>query len=736
MARGPTADDPTEMAFVSRVLEDTQRDSIEDEVALLVDARGSHHWAAVVWALMKSRGGLSRGDLPNVRRRLAALDSSFRDGLEDFVNALVAGGHLRQPTSKVTYAHPRVELGLVSAMRTKVGTAEHALSSLVTALVGLDTTTDRRGSETAAHVFAAMVTASPRWDDVTREARAAIDRWLDHSLMQEAEDYASMMRLAATVGSDASIPARLARWFRPAASGAGFFMRSWSAPKHPEEWYESVRAHPCTARICDQFIRKVLTVESRGYPTRMPEHIDRLAVGLDSAYMSAAMSVVRKGYEPNVDVIAFGAMRSRQNREALLAAALEARSRTQFQPFDEKERWASDDGHHNDDWGEHLADDEGASADQILDAYVAATRKDVGWQHLASHKHLHDLASTWIRLLSGTPSEDQSDDELQAVIGIAWGQAIESSVWSLARDVWRPSLERPLLSRIRAGHADRAIRMSAALCALVSAPRLLVDAAKELAFAGQMIELLKLAFDVWSSVVGAPGRKSKIRKYMRFVKELPSPCGEIARAFTSHSGLRHSQFGPDGTEVILRAIDQSDEDLHALLVWLATANGHVRPEEIQRVIACVDRPERARIGLRAAIDAGLWDLVEPAVSHPRADVRQHAFEALVSRSGGIVQASLLKLANDPGSRVRQALVDALAVTSSPGGRGQLDALTRLCADEWSRHSVPSHEDSVYPIARRAADSVAAFPSIPPEYATQILNVATETSDSSVQDKLS
>lgn len=725
---GPSEDDKSETNFVARVLHETQRDSIEQEVKALVETRHAVHCAAVIWGLMTARGGLSRGDLPGIRRGLMTQDQSFRTGLEELVNALIAGGSLRQPSSDVTYAHPRVEAGLVGAMRTKSGVTEDALLALTNALVRMDKGQSGRGTETAAKVYAAMVTASPRWGEVSEEVGAAIDKWLEVALGQDAEDYASLLRLAATVGSEHSIPAEVARWLRPASSGAHFFMRNWKVPSQTDEWYAAARAHPATKAICERFIRHVMTVETRGYPKRISEYMDRFVEGLDEAWCNAGFAVVPRGYAPNVEAIAFGAMRFAPTREPLMLAALDIVLATHSSIEPDADHWSYIDGHFNGDYGDSFGDhDDDHSAQELVSAYVVATRRDVGWQALATHARLPDLCSFWLDELRWVDAEEVCDEEMMTVFDAVRGLPLEAAAWALLEDKWRPVFEARMRTRLCEGHDDADVRQTVVRCALKQAATLLDEQARALSSARDEVRLLELAFDAFWSVMQAAGRKKRMHHYHGFARSLPDPFSEVALAFTPYDKLRRTQLSIAGRELVVAMLGRHDGYLRVFLVWLATVNGLGSREAIRNAIIDSEASSEAIVGLRAAIAIELWDVVGEALTHPRADVRQLAFEATVEHNHGVVPSSMFGLVADQGHRVRRALVDALASQPERG----LDVLTRLCSDTWSEHSVPDHEDPSYPIALRAAKAIGQLDKIPAEYTEQLLKAALETSDSKV-----
>lgn len=735
----PVADHDSEGDFVTAILRETQTHSIETEIGRLIQARQAVHCASVIWALLAARGGLSRNDIPGIRRALSAQDPAFREGLEELLNALLAGGYLRQSGSEVIYAHPRVEGSLMAAMRAKPGHAEDTLSALAIVLVRMDRGRGSVGVQTAARVFEATLSANIAPDYIDEEVQTAIDAWLEAALSEKGgtraghdeAGYPSLLTLAAATGSAQCMAAEVARWLRPVRVGGHFFMRSWKRPRRSDDWYRMVGGYPFTKVICERFLREVLTAETRGYPKELVEEMDRLSLGLEDAWRDAALAVVDKGYMSNVYAIALGAMRSIQHREQLLAAALAILPSTPDPDPDERD-WAYVDGHYDGDYGDDSSpDDDGFCATELLSAYVAATRRDNGWLLLVTHPQALALREPWVDEIRQVDTSEVGDEEMTTLLGAVSDTRLEVRLWSSLTQSWRPRLADTLAARLMRTDGDADLRGAAIRCALMNAPEML--ALEVRARAAHPHLLVQLAYEAFACVSSSYMRKRELRRYRAFARELPGAFSELAMAFTTYQKLRHTRLSQEARSLVLHTLqnqkicknDVQKGALRAFLLWMAAVNGFASEEAIAQALFGTQDHEEAQVLVRAAIEMQVWPLVEQALRHPRADARKLAFEALVQHNEGEVPALALDLVNDDGSRVRLALVQAL----SKHPERFVEALVSLCTDTWSHSVGLAGDDSSYPIAQHAAKALARLTVMPEEYVEPLVQIALATSDS-------
>lgn len=729
LRQGAKPKDKDEDTFVARVLEETQRGAIEEEVKRLVKQNHCVPAAAIVWALLAARGHISREDLPTIRRGINRRFNAIGDTLEDLVNMLVAGGTLRQPHDVVTYAHPRVENGLLRAMRSAESETEEALNHLATALVTVPSLIARGGIETAAHLLLAMETAKLSTDVLVDEVRDAIDAWLETQLQQDQERYASMLRLAAQVGSEKSVPAEISRWLEVTSSGRGFFLRNWKPGERTEEWYAKARAHPATQAICDRMIRLVLTVQSRGYPKKLATYLDRITDGLDDAWLVASDAVITSDANSNVMAIAFGAMRRAKTRAPLLQKALDYRRAETPPKYDpETDHWPYVDGHFNDDIEPYFdGSDEGFGARELVSSFVEWTHEEAGWQALASHPDLQDIAWAWVETLRSLDVEEIDPDELISLVGFVWGSPLEGEFWrSINVGVW-PCLDASLEARLLEGHDNERLRLEATRFAMLRSPRTLAKVSQQLLSGGRHDRLIELIYDTKSGTMHAKESPEEVAAYRALEQSLPEPFREIARSLTPLNELESTLLSAAALEIIAPLLEFHEGDPRVLLVWIAAVNHRADEEVLRRTLFASTSADEAEVSVRAAEVAECWSVVRDALSHPRGRARALAVQVLARPGMSAPPEALFQLVSDPSHYVRRSLVDAIA--ARPPLR--VADLVTLCADTWAEHSSAPDQGNDYPIAVAATEVLSTLAPLPPEFNVPLIEVALETEDDAV-----
>jgi hypothetical protein len=732
LALGASPADKNDGEFMTRSLDATLNSSIEVEVSAMILARGDVHWAAIIWGLMKAWSGFSREDIPLIRPRLARLDSMFRDGLEDLVNFMVAGGTLRQHGRRVTYTHPRVELGLKSAMQEQPGATERALSCLLSALITLDTGKEARWTAAAANIVAAIKDASAQWDVEYADVQGKLDDWLREQLAKEAGDYAGLLKLSAIVASVDSTPGKIGKWLRPSGGGGGYFMHRWTPKNHPDHWYLQLHSDPLTHRVCEQFIRKVLPVETRSYSRAFVDNAVRLSNDLMLPYRDACLAVMdEERFILNSDVIAYGAMRYKDNREPLMREALVAaiaRSK-RATVRDEEEYWAGVDGHLSGAYWEYPEDEEGANAVCVVEEFISAVRDDSGWSALALDERSPQLLEFWIHKLESTPAEHITDDELLGVLAIAKDHSSEAEAWRLAHSHWRTALAAPLKVQLWSRHPNHSVRIAAGRCALVYAQSDLLLVTGRLASEGNITGVVELLFDLSIGSGQGPNGNGMQESFHDLVGQLDTAFGEVVSSWAEGERLQEARLSPHALQLVLGVVHKVKGVLQAQLCRIAAVNGTILRELINEILWDATDIERALLALRAAVAAELWEFVEPALHHPRADIREKAFRSLAAQGRYISPSAILELATDKGSRVRLALVEALATRSD---MSDLAAVVMLCRDEWSE-DIPNFDENVdCPIAVKAAKIVYGYGAIAPRFTATLLETAESHPDHDVR----
>jgi len=288
--------------FFHRLLELAQRDAVESVVVRALSSIDTCGTSAIVWALLAACGQFDRSRLHPLQRALRVFDRALGHGLDRLVDRMVAARHLRQPARTIAFAHPSVRQGFESFVRDNWGQSAFAIETLISAVVQLPAAHRDWGMETAARVFRVGLKFAGRLEinqrfEIDRISQDAIDAWLDDRLMDTRSTLMPLLELASEVGSDASIPSRVARWLlKGTQRGAAFFVSNWQPPVLDDTWYETVSQSPLAAEVAGRFIREELGFDQGNYGTGFAKRLDRFAPNLTAAYLGAARPIVGNGF--------------------------------------------------------------------------------------------------------------------------------------------------------------------------------------------------------------------------------------------------------------------------------------------------------------------------------------------------------------------------------------------------------------------------------------------------------
>jgi hypothetical protein len=316
-----------EREYIERCLSEAHQGSIESSILNNVRIRQDWRWAAVVWGLFKARARQSFTVLPSIQSGLTKCDGAFEDGLEPYVDFLVAGHNLRQTESSLAYYHPRVELGLEQALNEKPELSSRTIRYLVEILIAQDARYGGDWGREGAAQLVGAARAEPKLDlDLSAQTQEQLDEWICARVSSTGADFEDDLKLAAAVGSSACAPAELARWLTNTrtedASDASWFFDVWSPTPATAEWYNAISKDPATKTICEAFIRRLLPRRHGSFPDDFTEHIGRLSSDLVPAFRDAALSIVQDGFNPNGDTILNGALADLDGFEPVVCAAI------------------------------------------------------------------------------------------------------------------------------------------------------------------------------------------------------------------------------------------------------------------------------------------------------------------------------------------------------------------------------------------------------------------------------
>ncbi len=615
-----------------------------------------------------------------------------------------------------------------------LGRSARLLRILTHSLVQLDDSGGDWGRTSAANLMRAIRALDDFPVVYEGSVHAAIDAWLISRLSVSDEGFSTGLQLAAEIGSDACIPARLARWLLHTNTNSDAWFRDWSPLSVSPEWYTEVAGDLLTPHICERFIRSVLGTFWTTYPDQFVDHIMRLAPGLSGAFLGAAEDLLGSSGNWNASVIARGcacdldgfgavALRASEQLDALDVSA------------DDAEQLKVLNGEYDDDYEDFLSHaNERANARLLLTTYVEAVRVRRGWKALEEHVQRAPFRQAWLE--GASAARGVSEAEAFALMAAVKDTVDEAALWRLLADCWHPVLESMLMARVQQGLGDD-VEIAALVCSVRHCPHGITSVVESLCDAHAWPRVLALAHNLSRAwILGETDRPALEAVAARLVSKLPAIVGAVADALFCLRGTR-SKLAHESV-ALLHSLDVRTN--HALLL----AQAQLLADSAEDIAASIDillsaptvSPdviERAVQAVGLAIETSRWPIVERSLKHRFADVRRAALEALAERTDGPLTPELLDLARDPGNRVRFALVAVLEARRYPE---HVDTLVVLAADTWERVTRRYSEDSAeYPIARRAA-KLLSEPSELPKPAYQVAaRIAKETDDYIVRDYL-
>lgn len=729
MQTGPNVGEEDHV-FFRRLLELAQRDAVEGVVFRTLSSIDTCGTSVIVWALLAARGQFDRGRLHPLQRALRELDRALGDCLDRLIDRMVAARHLRQPARTIAFAHPSVRQGFEAFAKDNWGQSESAIETLIAALVQLPPAHSGWGFETAARVFEVTRSFARRADvdqtfDIAASSQESIDAWLGDSLMDRTSKFAPLLELASEVGSDASIPSRVARWLlKGTQRGGSLFVHNWQPPVFDEAWYDTVSASPFAAKVAERFIREQLGFDRGNYGSGFAKRLDRFAPNLTPAYHDAARQMVGNGFELNADAVAAGAVRDLNGFESVVQAALDdlvSIHRKHAQSGREKWR-AIEDGerdHAVKEATQSSHERDGYTSGVFVDAYVRQLRAEGRWLVLANHPRIAELVRAWSQAIVMSPGP-VDEDELRAIVAAGKDMDDEPNTWAAVREHWCVALESALFARIASVPSAVDLRDELTLTALKVAPNALITAFQvNCEQFGRQAMLL-------TSMQRARQRlgKNSHAKLRPVVGALPNELKEIFNAFPTK---KRKARAVNGSTLALLTGCPSQLDAEALdlvVPVISESRGDASPA-IAQWLTIASRQEHAVSATEAAIAIGDITLVQAALRHQRADARRAALLYLAPALPDPLPPTILAMASDPGSRVRRALADLLAERPHPD---HLKTLLTLMYDTWSSAESYYDEAPSFDIARAAVVALAENDPLSDAIGDSLVDLANTTVD--------
>lgn len=722
-------------AFFRRILGLAHREAVEGVVVSYLNASDQGGAAAIIWALLTARSQFDRSQLIALNRQLRPADPALVDGLEKLVNRLVATRHLRQPGQTVSFSHPSVRAGFEIFIKENWSRSEAALRSQISALTQLGGSQRDWAMETAARSLKAIADLLAGAKNIDTEftadsaCRASIDAWLEESLVDPQADFRPVLQLASDVGTHASTPSELARWFiKGIRRGGQWFKDDWQRPTFDDAWYARVSADRRSFIIADRFVREQLPQDRDGFGDDFASNLDRIATGLTPAFLAAALKMVSSGFEKNVGAVAIGAVRELNRYEAVLEAALdELASINRSKEREGKERWrAIEDGecdHAYEEGYQSQHEEDGWAAGAFVEVYVEHTRSLGRWRTLAEHTRASELSRAWAKDIART-NGSVSVGEFRAVLAVTRSSEYEDDAWEAVREHWHPSLAFDLEQRILSNPDQENLRVALVHCALITAPATLALCLDR--SATSPASYIHLLIDMH----GARRRissQTRARRLRPLITSIPDAGAEIFKALAIY-GKPPRPVGETALSLLQQAAETATPSVLDKIVPVMIVSGATPLAAIRRWLIETTDHRLAKAAAEAAIRVKDNALAWLALDHPRADAREAVIAYLAAARPNPLPRRLLDLASDPGSQVRRTLVRVLTTRPHPEHRS---VLLRLTNDEWSDAAAFHNEAPSYPIAREAIIGLAAYGQLSDEIGEALLLRAERTEDRSL-----
>ncbi len=725
--------------WLHRLIGLAHRDAVESVVDRYLTHADKTGHSAVIWGVLAARGSIDRTQLVALLRSLRFVTPDLANGLDKFIDIMIAARHLRQPTTSVAFAHPSVRAGFEKHLKHDWFRYEPAFAAVLGALTTLSQPHADWGMETAARLIdegrrlGAGAEGGAFSFDVPDAAQSRIDSWLEAALVDpDADtDFSKLLQLASDVGSEKSNPSELARWLLTSVQrGAAYFIDGWEAPNFPDDWYDRISLDPSSFPIAERFVRDQLPHENGSYGTGFPVALDRIAPGLHGAYLHAARQLVGMGHGSNIEAVVTGALRDLPAFKTVFEEALDDLTCDDAERAENAERWrVIDDGECDYAYGEYYTSDphdEGYASGAIAEFYIEAVRGAGDWKELERNNRAATFGHYWARAIRDTDDADPpSPEELAAMFAAAQAGGHEDGAWDALRNHWHPDFREMLKRAISAGIMDRSDSRAAMACAISVDQTLLAES-----FDSSPTPVSRIAF--LCDLIGARNRYSRNQKagLPHLIEALDLPYREIGWRLL-RGASRVAPLGPQAVEILRQAAITAPPRILTEIVPLLMEAGNTPAEPIRRWLKETADKDLAEAAATAAVVVEDTEAIMLALQHPRANARVVALEFLVARTNPPFPANILALSTDAGYRVRRALV--LALTAKPH-LAHFSVLLRMTGDTWSDADPSHNEADSYPIARAAVAALAAYAPLSDQLGDQLIKLATTTSDRALSQK--
>ena len=724
-------DNENERQWLKRLIGLAHRDAVEGVVDRYLTGVDTVGRSAAIWGVLAARGSIDRTQLFALMRRLRDAAPDVASGLDKQVDTMVAARHLRQPTTSISFAHPSVRAGFERHLKSDLFRFEPVFDALLTALASLPSPHSEWGIETCARLIDEGRRLVADAEDhgysfnVPQEVQHKVDSWLADGLVDPNSDFPKVLQLACDVGSPSSNASEVARWLLTSVQrGGAVFDDSWQPPTYSDSWYERVSQDPRSRPIAARFVRDLLPMERGSYDASFPAALDRIAVGLDVAYTQAAISLIGMGHGSNIAAVVPGALRNLDMFREVFFAALDELSGTPASRAANAEVWRSiEDGERDSEYEEYYStfhEDEGYTAGVLAGLYIDAIRAAGDWKTLAKHDRASEFGYYWAQsIIKGNPASSPSTPELASMFAAAKANAHESEGWEALARHWRAAFRPMLLQTLVDGNESERDSCAAISCAMSCDPSALTYALGKRVDPASRVSFL---CDISSTRESASKLKRGVLR--GFWLSLGPADREILRSLRRTSPGR-THLSTQTIEMLKQAAEVAPPRVLAVIVPLLLNAHAASPEPIRRWLSVVEDKCLAEAAAIAAVGSGDEEAIELALTHKRADARIVALKERTGRTGPPFSPELLGYRHDPGSKVRQTLLDALAANPHPN---HLATLLHLVNDTWSDSNPMYNEPPSYPIARQSVSALASYAPLSDGVCQTLMETAQRTDD--------
>lgn len=740
-------EDPEEPRPVSKLIADSQIEAISHVVADQVTSFGTDgiQSAAIIWSMLIARSAVPDAVFTRLARRLRSIDPSFRPDVQGLLDFLQAGRNLKRDGAALSFAHPRVEDGLLLALRGKSGEAEFSLGRVVEALVAWDDADQDWGRETAL----AVLRRTSAIEDIDPEIPGGTRDRLQEYLVSVAVgdggrgDFERALRDLTRFGSLTHLPTRLARILLDGKEGhqRGSFGPVWSAPELTKEDVASLRAYPATAPLIRRFIGEILPFTQTDYSTDIVDIIDALAPGIDDEFWGALSSVEGPGGpSSNIEPIVRGALGG-ESPDYDLAIEGFAKSEGSADVWMEKSaeaRLAAEEHVMDADAADHELEEPGENyhnARSGLEKIVALRKGRDGVDFIHGHPRAGLLTRALAEVLKNSPDVDVAD--LRQLLGSAQGW-VRDYAWAAVREHWDAELEPELIAELArpdiegSSLRERLVEIAARHRPVDPVP--FIAAAASAATVDRRLELVRDVMTTrWGDGSrGAAGAETRLGRAYALADSYPADEQALARALADVISGKPIGAVADALDDTTRGqiaerLAHASTDVAQPLVLLAAVAGVEVGDAVATLLATdeVQDGQVALQALRVADSADLRDRMTGALEHKRYKVRRDALRSLVSDAADASERERLvtKASGDASADVRLAFADMMGDHRWPES---ITALVTLIADDRNFATSMGMGNSWprFAVARAAATALGSFENLPRAAIDELLASAT------------